>query len=332
VEARELTIALSPYLFTSRELAAIASIQIADRVVTILPGASSRAGSERAAEVLPRYRKLVASWAWAEPLLAAGAVAPAWDGDDPMAGVRAVCEEVAEEPAWLALRPLMRPALFEREEDTLEVIAADLLKGGPDPGLLIPISAAIDRFAADHGIASARSGRASVAQRAEQRMGTKLFAVALPLLAQAEPERLVEAREVLGPGLAALRNELAGAAEAVAFDGPGAVDAGLRGRVEAAARAHESRFAASEAALARCDDGLDLAVRISTVSVTAHALPVDAVLWSSAEAAGAMPGGHAVGRGGPATSSSAAGSMVHVAGGGNRWVMSLTLRAIGARG
>lgn len=306
MDARELIIAISPYHFTGRELASTASIQLADRVVTILPGAPTRAGSERAAASASRYRALVERWAWAEPLLKSGGVAPAWEGADPLADVRAVAEEIETDARWQSLRGLLRVGVLESEVGALDTIATDLLRGGADPGLLIPICAAIDRFAARQGIAAARSGAASIAQKAEQRMGRRVFAVALPLIAQAEPERLVEARERLACNLSVLRQEIAQVALEVSEGGSGE---GVQKRIEAGARAHESAFNDIASDLARCDDRFDLAVRISTVSVVGHALPVDAVLRSSAEAAGGMEVGEGIVRGG--------------------MVLGLTVRAIG---
>lgn len=333
MRARELAIALSPYHFTSREVAAIASIQLADRVVTILPAAPSRDASERAALTLPKYRRLVEAWSWAEPLLASGAVAPAWEGDDPMADVRAVCEAIEERPAWEALRPLMRTGLFESQSETLEAVAADLLKGGPDPGLLIPISAAIDRFAARHAIGVARSGRESVAQKAEQRLGTRLLALSLPLLSQAEPERLVEARASLAPTLGALRHELAEAAALVTIDGPAALSTEQLARIEAAAADHAGAFTDVQGELTRCDDVYDLRVRVSTVSLTLSALPVDAVLRSSVEATGSLgrPARSARRASATAPAPVQTAALAPMQADERGWVFSLTIRAIGAR-
>jgi hypothetical protein len=317
----ELVIAISPYHLTGRELAAVASIQIADRVVTILPGAASRAGSERAARELPRYRRLVERWAWGEPLLRAGVVSPAWEGDDPLADVRAVVEMIETEDRWAALRPLMRPALLEDERAMIEGIASDLLRGGPDPGLLVPISAAIDRFAARHGLCVARSAARSIAQKAETRMATRLGAFALPLIGQAEPERLLEARELIAEGAAPLRDEIAALGERVASRGPEPLADEEVGRLDQASRAMQSVLADRQSALTRCDDPLDLAVRISTVSVSLEAMPTDAVLRSSAAAAGALGGVAGVG-------SEAAGAIVR-APAERPWVLSLVIRAIG---
>ena len=321
MESRELVIAISPYHLTGRELAAVASLQIADRVVTILPGAPSRAGSERAARELPRYRRLIERWAWGEPLLRAGVVSPGWEGDDPLADVRAVVELIETNDRWAALRPLVRPALLEDERALIEALASDLLKGGPDPGLLVPVCAAVDRFAARHGLCSARSAARSIAQKAERRMATRLGAFSLALIAQAEPERLLEARELIAESAGALRDEIGDLGERVAAHGPEPLDADARERLAEAARDLQSALSEHQGALTRCDDPLDLAVRISTVSVTLEAMPTEAVLRSSAEAAGSLGG---VTGSGPADT----GAIVR-APAERPWVLSLTFRTIG---
>ena len=320
MEDRELVIAISPYHLTGRELAAVASIQIADRVVTILPGAASRAGSERAARELPRYRRLIEAWAWGEPLLRAGVVSPAWEGDDPLADVRAVVERIESDERWAALRPLMRRALFEDERAMIEGIASDLLRGGPDPGLLVPICAAVDRFASRHGLCVARSAARSIAQKAEARMGTRLGAFALPLIGQAEPERLLEARELIAEGAGPLRDAIALVGERVASRGSEALDEPEARELDAGARALQSVLADHQSTLTRVDDPLDLAVRISTVSVSLVAMPTDAVLRSSAEAAGALAG--------TPPAAPAGGALVR-APAERPWVLSMVIRAIG---
>jgi hypothetical protein len=51
-------------------------------------------------------------------------------------------------------------------------VAADLLKGGPDPAITVPLAAGIDQFAMRHGAAVARSSPFSIARRQRRRWGT----------------------------------------------------------------------------------------------------------------------------------------------------------------
>lgn len=279
-------IAVSPYHITTREPAAVAAFLLARRVVTLLPApfgtgpTAQRDQVEAAAASVPRYLEFMNSWRWTIPLWEAGVVGPGLDGEDAVRDVRAVCESIEADERLSRLRVFMRPELWETEEGYLEAVARDLLKGGPDPGITVPLAAGLDRFATRHGLAVARSSPTSVVQRAEARLGERIFACAVPVLLQASGEKLLEAREVLEPELDDLRDVMEDVAELDPGTANGELDV-ARGELAQAARAYAVAFEEHRDVLMRVEDQDELHVVTGMVSVTGMMLPSDAVLTSS---------------------------------------------------
>jgi len=198
---------LSPYHLTTREPPAMAALLLGENVVTMMPAPLSDFGQSElhaAVRSSPRYMRFIESWSWSLPLWRDGVIASSWQGDDPTGDVREVCRAIDERPEFGPLRPLMRRSLFENQREYLDFLASDLLKGGPDPGISVPMAAGLDRFATRHGLMAARSDAVSVAQRAEVRGGSRLFAMALPILLQAGGESVLRGRAILAKELHAL--------------------------------------------------------------------------------------------------------------------------------
>lgn len=278
--------AVSPYHITTREPAAAAALLLARGVVTVLPAPFTGAdGAQRdqvkaAAASVPRYLEFMNSWRWSMPLWEAGVIGPGLHGEDAAADVRAICETIDADERLSRLRMLMRRELWESEEGYLEAVARDLLKGGPDPGITVPVAAGIDRFATRHGLAVARSSPSSVVQRAEAKLGERVFACAVPVLLQASGEKLLEARELLSEELEELRDAMEELAEIDPATANGELDS-ARGVLSAAARSYSEAFEAHREQLIQVDDPEELHVVAGVVSLTGMMLPSDAVLTSS---------------------------------------------------
>ncbi len=278
-------VAVSPYHLTTREPAAIAALLLAERVVTLLPApfaGTERERVEQAVERVPRYLDFMRSWQWSVPLWEAGVITSALEGQDAMPDVRAAHCEIAADERFRSLRGLMRPGLFEAEEEYLGAVAADLLKGGPDPGITVPVAAGMDRFAERHGMAVARSEPHSVVQKAERELGERVFAFAVPILLQAGAERLLLAREVLEPELRALRAAVDAQTEASA-GGNGAHGASGAGRATLmdACAAYTRAFERHREELIGPEEDDEVRVIEGVVAITGLTLPLDAVLTSS---------------------------------------------------
>jgi hypothetical protein len=280
-------VAVSPYHLTTREPAGLAAMLLADRVVTLLP-ASSRATAEQAAERSAGYLDFVLSWEWSVPLWEAGTIVSVVDGEDPGADVRAAHARISSEGRFSGLRSLMRPELLESEEAYLDAVAKDLLKGGPDPAITVPLAAGLDRFALRRGAAVARSHPSSVVQLAESRLGARAFAFAAPVLLQASAARILAAREALEPELTELRGAIDAMTDpALRTNGHAATDPAER--LEAAASAYARAFDQMREDL--LDSGADEPRVIDgVVAVTGLLMPADAVLTSSLAALRRMGG------------------------------------------
>lgn len=281
-------IVVSPYHITTREVPAMAAFLLADHVVTYLPAPAGRLDAAALAGAVartPRYLRLMESWEWCAPLFEAGVVGSEFDGEDAAGEVRRVYERIESDPALADLRAFMRAGVMEDEGSYLHAIAGDVLKGGPDPALSVPVAAALDRFAARRGLLVARSEARSMAQRAEEALSSPLFSIALPVLAQSSGTRLLLARELLASSLSRLRfaldEEIGAAGERGSKCG-----AALRGAVERFA----GDFEAMHERLTEPEDGEGRAVA-GVVTIAVSRIPANAALSSSVDAARTLRAG-----------------------------------------
>jgi hypothetical protein len=287
--------ALSPYHLTTREAPALVASLLAEEVVTLLPTPESGATGARS---IPEYVRFTQTWQWSLPLWKAGVLRPEIEGDRPSSHVQAVHEEIRAQDEYRCLRAFLVDDTAESEIHYLAAVASDLLKAGPNPGLSIPVAAAVDRFAGRHGAVVMRSVAASLAQHAETPLGTPVFSICMPLLVQADAARVLHARQVLDDALVPVRDALADLAASV-VEGPPP-----RERVEElthAAGAYAGIFEQRRAEV--LDDAENDAVRPVDTHVALMGVihPPDVVLRSSAaaaKAAGAAGGARGV-RGDP---------------------------------
>lgn len=276
---------ISPYHLGTREPAAMAGLLVARRVVTLIPapmGATSKADLAAAALEIPRYRTLVDHLSWLMPLFQEGVIESHVDGLDALEDVREVWGRIESEQDWAPLRQWMQWSLPEEPIRFLDALCHDLMRGGPDPGISVPLAAGVDRFAARHALAVARSHPTSLAQRAEAAFAKPLVSWGMPMLLQAESGRIAFVREVLEEQLAALRDAIDGV-----IAGEGAV-----GEVRGAAARFAAAFAEQETDLLG-DAGDEIRPIAGMATMSLVRLPVDAVLRSSADAAAAIGGARA---------------------------------------
>lgn len=278
-------VALSPYHLTTREPPAMAALLLADQVVTLLPApfeSPDSRSAKQAARRSPYYSEFMKSWAWSVPLWQRGILISQLAGDDAARDMREMAQRITRDERFLPLRSLMKHQLFDSEHDYLDAIGADLLKGGPDPGITVPLAAGLDRFAARHQIFVARAAPTSVAQKAESRLARNVFAIAVPVLLQASADRILFARDSLEPELVALRRAITAIARATAEEMQDASDSLMQ-----AVAAYAQAFDREEAQLTEPDDD-EIRVITGPAVVTAVAMPSDAVLRSSLDAVAVM--------------------------------------------
>lgn len=285
-----LIVTVSPYHLTTREPASMGALLLGDRAVTMLPAPpSGRAGESveadsvaHAAMNTPAYLDFMESWDWVIPLFRSGVIGSTASGQDPADDVRAAWERLNESPDYAELRPLMKAAMYDDDRAYLSAVARDLLKGGPDPAVSIPVAAGLDAFSSRNALTVARASSSSVAQRAEDRLGRKVASFAMPILAQAESGRIVMARESLADPLTDLRDAILDA-----FEGDATV-ADVRGAAGSYADAFDN---ASPMLTELSDDPDEIRVVTGHASVTLVELPADAVFRSSLIAARSLTGG-----------------------------------------
>lgn len=271
----------------------MAALLLAERVVTMMPVPSSGTAdpSVRAAiDEAPSYLKFMESWHWSLPLWRSGVIGSVFAGEDAADEMVGVCDKIDREPAWAMLRPMLRRSLFDDDKSYLNSLAVDLLKGGPDPGISVPVAAAIDRFASRHGMAVARSAPISVAQKAEGRLGRRVFGTALPVLVQAEGTQLLLARELLAPELGALRRAIATIAGEQSEGNDANPSAMAISELDDAVRQYTEAFTRHRSRLLTAQDADDVHPIESTVTIAGVMLPGNAVLRSSVDALASVSG------------------------------------------
>ena len=248
---------VSPYDLSAQGSGAMAALMLCDRCVTFLPVRAediSEEGVERAATHSARFEGLLKHWGWSLPLWREGVLAAAGvelTGEktlyDEVMGVR---ERIGSEPALAALRAVgaagTRPSTEDpdTEETFLDEASRDLVRGGGDPGVSVPVMAALERYAATRNLWLIQSPASSMVGKLERRMGRGLFSTTAPFPTSASGEAILDAREALHPQLVALR---AGMDECVEMVRAGATEPDIiafsREVIEPCAAAYEAAFA-----------------------------------------------------------------------------------------
>ena len=270
---RSLFVAVSPYHLTTREAPAMASLLLAERVLTMVPapGSSTATQATTAGARIPGYLAFMNTWSWTVPLWQAGVLAAEHEGQSAVADMQAVSGRVESDELLAPLRRFMHSELYQDEQAYLSAVAADLLKGGPDPGINVPVAAGIDRFATRHQLLVARAQPTSVVQVAESRMGERLDSIALPVLLQADADRILHAREVLADVLEGLWDAYDDLTDEIE-DGASLTDA---------ATAYTDAYTDRQGEITMGGEDDDVRIVEGTVTVHAVRMPSDVVLRSS---------------------------------------------------
>lgn len=308
----------------------MASLLLASRVITMMPVPMSgtSAGDVRSAVAeTPAYLKFMDSWRWSLDLWRDGAIVSTHQGEDAADEMAAVCEKIDRDQHYLPLRPMLRRSLFDDDRSYLRALANDLLRGGPDPGISVPVAAALDRFSTRHAIAVARSAPVSIAQRAEAQLGRRVIGTAVPVLIQADGSAILRARELLESSLTDLRRVMGSMVQDFnASDSAWTPGNLASGELNSAASEYTEQFSRLREDLLDCDQD-DVRCVEGTVAISVVVLPGDAVLRSSLTAlktaAGISP------RSGSSSPRAATKGMVLSDPADARPVLSLVIRAMG---
>lgn len=288
---------ISPYHLTTREPPALAAAVLSSRAITFLPepfsGADARSLT-RAVAASPRYLQAMDAWRWSQPLWDAGLFATRGEHDATLDHVHEAWEAICSRDDCAPLRSLLRPDLFAEQSRYLDAISRDLLRGGPDPGISLPVAAGLDRFACSNRLAVLRTAATSVAQRVEDRLAKRLLTVAVPLAVQADAHRLADLRQRLDQELdefrIALRDLVDAAYDADLSGASLAVDPARRIALDRAASALTRSFESQREQLLRDARADEVRLIDATCTLTIAMLPADAVLQSGIAAMQALTG------------------------------------------
>lgn len=291
-----LDIALSPYHLCTREAPAMFALTLASRALTLMPeppDAGSRESVRRAAINAPRYYRLMQSWQWASTLWTQGVLSAGASERGPLDALSRVYHQIDTHADWAPLRPLVDAQLRRRAEPDplpgLDELAGDLLRGGPDPGFNIPITAAMDLFAHEHAMPIVRACASSLAQRVETHLGVRVASFAMPILLRSGGDRIFRLRSDLALELDELRAAIGALCDAArGHDSALGSSESLSRRVSQAAAEFSRAFQTWAPRGATGDDANGERVVHGFVGVQAMLLPSDAALRSGVAAARAL--------------------------------------------
>lgn len=256
----------------------MAALALASRVVTVLPGTST---GEDTARALPAFSRFMKSWTWTVPLWKAGLLTTDLDGRSPEHDIWDATRSIERDAAYLPLRHFFHQHDHEDPRTYLTALANDLMKGGPDPGISLPVAAGLDRFAARTRCVVARAAASSLAQRAEASLAAPVASLVVPIFVQASAVRILHYREVLEDQIARFSSSIDRLSHSL--EDAKALPALLRD-AQAAAAALTAAFdhSRNDLLMSAADD--DVRPVEGAVSIAAVSLPADAVFASSVRA------------------------------------------------
>jgi hypothetical protein len=301
---------VSPYHLTSRDSAAMAALLLADEVITLLPtppspptgavrsgtspaqtepgdpGGETREGLTTALAACPRFGRVLRSWLELAPLFEAGVVRTLVGRHDAMHDVRGAAARIDHQRELESLRPFVHDETLGGSMDGLDALCADLLKGGPDPGIALPVIAGLDALALRHRLVAVRAGAGggggtgrgggggveggSLTQQVEARLGRTVASFGVPIIAAGSGRTIMNLRQGMATELARL-----GTAIDEAWSG-GTGSAALGTSLRAAAGEVTRAFRRHAPQVISRDDDLGRRVTEVFVSVQLRLLPADA--------------------------------------------------------
>lgn len=263
----------------------MAAAMLAHSIVTMMPVPAEGADQhvvEQMVHDVPRYHELIDAWRWCAPMWESGLIASVFNGNDPAQDVRAVVNDIHDKRELRGLAGLVDKAVYHDERSYIAALSLDLLRGGPDPSVCVPIACGLDRFACRHGFVSVRSEPVSLVQRTEARVAKKIAAAAIPVFLQADADTIAQTRVMLEPELEALRTVLDHATENA--------DLGVypQQHLRAAASRYTDAFDEVERELAHEHSKDEARLVSGTVSINLVSFPYDTALAAGAAAAKSM--------------------------------------------
>lgn len=204
-------VVVNPHELTARTPTAVAALTLATRVITLLPTpleGSDPLSLRQAADRSPRFAALMQNWRWMAPLWREGVLASTFDALTPLDDVLSATERIGSDPALAPLASLVSRQTYQSTGSYLDALCRDLLRGGGNPTITIPVTAGLERFAARHGLIAMSSPAPSLTGRIEAKGVSSLARIGVPVFTRAGATLILRARESLAVPLGALRDSI----------------------------------------------------------------------------------------------------------------------------
>lgn len=205
---------LSPFELTQSSPAAAAAMLLASDdagLRTLLPApfaGSGPADTFNAARHAPSYHRLIESWHWTTPLWRAGLLTAARQGRQLADDLLRIASALAADPAFQSAPHIFPLEAFGDEASMLEAVSRDILRGGVDPGIHVPLNRLTESLAADEGAPIMASDHRRPVARCESPNGSASGGITLSVLLHADADAILTLRDWLAPELDALRAAL----------------------------------------------------------------------------------------------------------------------------
>ncbi len=207
-----LDLVLSPYDVSARSAAAVGACLLGDRVLTLMPGPGSdlpRDPGSLARHGSPAFERLTEAWAWSGPLWRAGVIGAGMNGQAVAEALRHARAGIERDPTMAALASLMnRTDPGEQDAKRFEAICRDLVTGGINPSVTVPMASALESFAAEHALTLVRGAPRSVVGRLEKANERVVFRLSVLAVVEADASDLVRLRAALAESAAPFRASL----------------------------------------------------------------------------------------------------------------------------
>ncbi|MBL8747330.1 MAG: hypothetical protein JNK58_13375 [Phycisphaerae bacterium] len=207
---------LSPYEIGSASPAAAAAMLLARDdagVLAVQPSPFESGGGERARELsmeAPSFGRLIEAQRWAGPLWRGGLIRAAETGRALAEMIETSRAELRADPSLSPVRNVIANREPENEASFIESLSRDLLRGGSDPAVSLPLVSVTERLAARAEAALVCGEAAGMIWKPRVGSGAGLsFSIPVPI--GANGAALLEWRDALAKPLSVLRESLGGA-------------------------------------------------------------------------------------------------------------------------
>lgn len=258
----------------------------AEGVLTVLPAPFGGVNAEsvrEAGEGSPSFSRFVESSRWASPLWRSGVLKPAYSGYDLAHALSRTSTTLQEDDLLRPIHGCLRPERLLEESEGLEWFCRDLLTGGGNPTVSLPLLCLLERLAHDRAAAlvcGERSGRAWPTRPT----AAPLFSLTIPVLKGPSVDGALRFYDGLREGVDPLREAIEDATRSVhrsAYEYE-------RDLLQLPARAYRECFEEAWMARSEAIDDEAAGLRPALVVLSGHVARVGSAVRSAASRLGAL--------------------------------------------